>query len=348
MDSNVRSPYKEHTHTGALDSKRYGHLYPMIYDTDNLIRAHMNARKGKTNYHEVKMVDEDPLKYINNIQKMLVDKTYKTSPYKVFKKYDKTKEREIYVLPYYPDRIIQWAVVQVLEPIWLSTLISGTYSSLKGRGIHKALHRLKHDLRDEKGTQYCLKLDVKKFYPSIDHTILKQTLRRKIKDPDVLELLDGIVDSAIGVPIGNYLSQYFGNLYLCGFDHWLKEEKHVKYYYRYCDDLVILHEDKAFLHGLLREIQSYLADNLRLRVKENWQVFPTRTRGIDFVGYRCFGDYTLLRKSTALRMKRKMRAIKHKDTLTPHDKGVIASYEGWLKWCDSHRLHEKYIEPIGV
>jgi UDP-2,3-diacylglucosamine pyrophosphatase LpxH len=160
--------------------------------------------------------------------------------------------------------------------------------------------------------------------------------------------LDGIIDSAHGVPIGNYLSQYFGNLYLSGFDHWLKEEKHIKYYYRYCDDLVILHGDKSFLHDLLHEIQSYLVDNLKLRVKENWQVFPTRVRGIDFVGYRCFGDYTLLRKSTAIRMKRKMRVIQFKGTTTPHDQGVIASYEGWLLWCDSYRLHTKYIEPLGV
>jgi hypothetical protein len=326
--------------------KRYGHLYSKIYSMDNLIAAHQNARWGKTHYAEVQMVDADPEKYLSRIQEMLRNKTYRTSKYTVFTKMDKKKEREIFALPYYPDRIIQWAVVQVLEPIWMNTLISNTFSSLKGRGIHQGLRKLKKDLQQRNDTKYCLKLDVKKFYPSINHEILKTTIRHKIKDPDVLALLDNVIDSAEGVPIGNYLSQYFGNLYLNSFDHWMKETNHLRYYYRYCDDIVVLGPEKSALHRLLDKIELYFHEHLRLQVKENWQVFPTFIRGIDFLGYRCFGNYTLLRKSTTMAMKRKLtRMLKHEE-LTPHDVHVIGSYHGWLKWCDGHRLEKKYIDPL--
>lgn len=114
--------------------------------------------------------------------------------------------------------------------------------------------------------------------------MLKSILRRKLKDKRLLRLLDEIIDSADGVPIGNYLSQYFANLYLTYFDHWIKEQKRVKHYFRYADDIVILASDKSYLHSLMGEIRAYLGD-LKLEVKGNWQVFPVAARGIDFVGY---------------------------------------------------------------
>lgn len=107
-------------------------------------------------------------------------------------------------------------------------------------------------------------MDIRKYYPSIDHLILKNIVQKKIKDKRLLELLDGIIDSAPGIPIGNYLSQFFANLYLSYFDHWLKEERRTKYYYRYADDMVILASNKEKLHSLLGEIKLYLHNNLRL------------------------------------------------------------------------------------
>jgi hypothetical protein len=326
--------------------KRYGNLYERICDIDNLMEAHRNARKGKTWYREVQMVDADPLFYIESIRKMLIKKTYKTSKYFIFKKFDRTKEREIFVLPYYPDRIIQWAVVQVLESIWMKTFIGNTLSSLKDRGIHLGLVRLRKALQDRNATKFCLKFDVKKFYPSIDHDILKQIVRRKIKDRDVLALLDGIIESADGIPIGNYISQFFGNLYLSDFDHWVKERLHVRHYFRYCDDVVILAPEKPILHSILGGIREYLGKKLKLTLKGNHQVFPTFVRGVDFLGYRCFGNYTLLRKSTALNMKRKLIPMQDHTALVLRDLSVISSYHGWLSWCDGYRLSKKYIDPL--
>lgn len=313
---------------------------------DNLILAHQNARKGKTHYTDVKKVDADPELYICEIYRALKEKTYKTSEYKTFVKHDGKKDREIFVLPYYPDRIIQWAIVQVLEPIWESTLIANTFSSLKGRGIHQGLIKLQKDLKNQKETKYCLKFDIKKFYPSIDHPILKSIVRKKIKDNDVLKLIDEIIDSAPGVPIGNYLSQYFGNLYLSGFDHWCKEQNDTRYYFRYCDDIIILKSDKDALHDLTTKIRGYLGKELNLSLKSNHQVFPTFVRGIDFLGYRCFGTYTLLRKSIVKRMIPKLKQMLRFETLIPRDKNVISSYRGWLAWCSSYRLNAKYIKPL--
>jgi len=326
--------------------KRYNNLHQKIYDMENIKLAHKNAKKGKAHYSEVVMVETNPDKYFNEIHNMLKDKTFKNSEYKMFIKMDKSKRREIFKLPYFPDRIIHHCIMNVLEPIWMKTLIADTYSSLKNRGIHKGVKRVKKALTDRENTKYCLKMDVKKFYPSIDHNILKQIIKRKIKDKNLLWLLDEIIDSADGVPIGNYLSQYFGNLYLSGLDHWLKEQKRCKYVFRYCDDICVLHADKTYLSNLRKEISEYLTTDLHLTLKENWQVFPVDVRGIDFLGYRFFHDYTLLRKSTAIRFKKRIKSIKknHK-ILTPINiLSGIMSYWGWMKHAKCYRLQNKYID----
>lgn len=311
-----------------------------MWDMKNIQEAHKNAQHGKKHYAEVQMVNADPEKYLTQIQVMLRDKTFRNSPYEVFTKTDSGKAREIYKLPYYPDRIIHHCVMQVLEPIWKRTLIADTYSSLKGRGIHKGVKRVKEALRDRENTRYCLKFDVRKFYPSVDHAILKTIVRRKIKDPDMLWLLDEVIDSADGIPIGNYLSQYFGNLYLTYFDHWMKEKKGCRYYFRYCDDVVVLHGDKGFLHKLLGDVQEYLAAELKLSLKSNYQVFPVDARGIDFLGYRFFHDYVLLRKSIAQRFKEKAQTIRHRGwqlTVTQLVNGIM-SYWGWIRYANCLNL----------
>ncbi len=336
-----------------IKTKRYGNLYPQIYDIDNLKLAHMNARRGKGWYEEVKMINANEDYYLKKLQDMLINKTYKTSEYQTFPKKDGVKERILYKLPYFPDRICQWAILQVIEPILMKNLIYDTYSAIPGRGIHLALDRVGKAMKDRDNTQYCFKFDVKKYYPSIDHEILKQQFRALFKDNDLLWLINEIIDSiedGAGVPIGNYLSQWCGNIYLSEFDHWMKEEKKCKYYFRYMDDIVILHGDKQYLHDLRKEVTEYFSDNLKLRMKENWQVFPTFVRGLDFVGYRHFGDYILLRKSTAKNFKRKMRKLLKKclngEQMTYGEWCSINSYKGWIMWCDGKELTNKYVKPL--
>jgi len=314
--------------------KRINNLFEKIVSIDNLNLADAIARKGKARQYGVLMHDKNKEANIQLLHDRLLSRSYRTSAYTTFKIFE-PKEREVYRLPYYPDRITHHAVMNILEPIFLSVFTADTYSCIKGKGIHAAAKAVRATLRDCDGTEYCLKLDIKKFYPSVDHAVLKHLLRKKIKDQELLWLLDEIIDSAPGLPIGNYLSQYFANYYLTFFDHWIKEAKTVKYYFRYADDIVILSGSKQYLHGLLLEIKHYLATQLNLAVKGNHQVFPVDARSIDFVGYRFYHTHTMLRKSIK---KSFARMIAKRRT-----SASIASYYGWAVHCNSKHLLKKLL-----
>lgn len=314
--------------------KRINNIYSQIATLKNLQEADKKAQKGKSNQYGVILHNRNKEANLLVLQDMLLSKTYRTSKYDIFKVYE-PKEREVYRLPYFPDRIAHHAIMNVLEPILMSTFTADTYSCIKNRGIHNLLYKLRRDLNDQNGTKYCLKLDIKKFYPSINHDVLKGLLRKKFKDEDLLWLLDEIIDSAPGLPIGNYLSQYLANFYLTYFDHWIKEEKRVKYYYRYADDMVILAPTKPELNQLERDIEQYLS-NLKLEVKENWQVFPVDARGIDFVGYVFYHSHIRIRKSIKKRFARKLaKNMDHKSK---------ASYLGWLSHCNANHLTKKLLK----
>lgn len=309
-------------------------LFDNISSMENLEVADSIARKGKSYQRGIWIHDRNKEANLIALQTSLINQTYRTSAYTIFKIYE-PKEREIFRLPYYPDRITHHAVMNVLEPVFTSVFTADTYSCIKGRGIHGAANAVKLALRDQPGTEYCLKLDIRKFYPSISHGILKGLLRRKFKDARLLWLLDEIIDSAPGLPIGNYLSQYFANFYLTYFDHWLKENRGVKYYFRYADDLVILDPSKPYLHQLLGDIRQYLSENLRLEIKGNYQVFPVAARGIDFVGYKFYHTHTRLRKSIKQNFARMVAKRK--------TQASVASYNGWAVHCNSRHLLKKLL-----
>lgn len=272
------------------------------------------------------------------IQHELLNHTYTTSDYEVFIKYE-PKRREIYKLPF-RDRVVHWAIMLVVEPIWVANFTRDTYACVKGRGIHACLHKLQHDLRnDPTGTAFCFQMDVRKFYPSIIHEILKQVVRKKIKDGEVLWLLDGIIDSADGVPIGNYLSQFFANLYLSELDHLIKEDLHIRYYYRYADDIVVLAATKEELKGVQTYINHYLNAERSLTIKSNFQIFPVDSRGIDFVGYVSFHTHTLLRKSIKQNFCREVAKLNKRNDITEKEyKQRVCSWVGWAKHCNANHL----------
>lgn len=316
--------------------KRIGNSYDEICSLDNLRLAYDKARRGKSGQYGVKLFERDVEGNIRSIHDELTNGIYRTSEYKVFTIYD-PKKRKISSLPFC-DRVVHHAIMNVMEPIWTSIFIRNTYSCIKTRGIHDVLRHLKRDLKDVENTRYCLKIDIRKFYPSIDHDILKQIIRRKIKDARLLQLLDEIIDSVPGVPIGSYPSQFFANMYLSYFDHWLKEDRRVKYYYRYADDMVVLAADKSYLHGLLVKINDYLETRLKLQLKGNYQVFPVAERGIDFVGYRFYHTHILMRKSIKKRLCRKTAKLNKKDLTEKEYRMRIAPWLGWAKHCNSRNL----------
>ncbi len=320
--------------------KRIGNLYEKICDIENLYLADTKASKGKSMMHGVIRHRRNRDENLRKLHELLQNGNFKTSEYKTFKIFD-PKEREIYQLPYYPDRIVHHAIMNILEPIFVSVLTKDTYSCIKGRGIHGVVKNIRKSLSDVDNSIYCLKLDIRKFYPSIDHKILKEIIRRKIKDIRLLSLLDNIIDSAPGVPIGNYLSQYFANLYLAYFDHWIKEILKVRYYFRYADDIVILDVDKTHLHDLYFEIRNYLWDNLNLEVKGNWQVFPVCSRGIDFVGYVFYHTHTKMRKRIKKKFCKKASILFKKGIKQNECVQILSPWIGWSKHCNSRHLLKK-------
>lgn len=312
--------------------KRYGNLWETITDFDNLLYAHKQAKRGKSHYREVQMVDSDPEYYIRWIQEELKNKTFTTSEYEVMDRWDGRKMRVIHKLPYFPDRIVQHAVVQVCEPFWKASFIRDTFQSIIGRGTHDARKRVEKKVKGSNGI-YALKFDISKYYPSIDNEILKEKIRKKIKCKDTLWLLDDIVDSNTGAPIGNYTSQYKGNIYLNDFDWWVKQELRPYAYFRYCDDIVVLTESSYQAHELRKKIFDKLEKDFKLSVKNDWQVFPIDKRGLDFVGYVFWPDKTVLRKNIAEGIKAKKNNInKNSSQMTDYQiANGVGSYWGWCK-----------------
>ncbi len=319
--------------------QRYGNIFQKIHNIENIKLAHKNARKGKSHYTDVKSVNNNPI-MLENLSSIIRTNIYATSPYQTQIINDRGKEREIFILPYYPDRIVQWAIMLQLQEIFMKTFIYDTYASLPGRGIHKAVKRVNKVIRA--GGNYCLKIDIKKYFPSVDQEILCCQLERKFKDYKLLDMLFEIIYSIPkGLPIGNYLSQWLANFHLAYFDHNVCNKTHLPYF-RYMDDIVLFAESKNKLWAALYYIKEQLTD-LKLTVKENYQIFPSKIRGVDFLGYRSFGDYVLLRKRIVNNIKKMCLKI---GTPTQHDIQRMMSYKGWVQYCNGTRFSNKYVKLI--
>lgn len=319
--------------------KRHGNLFNRIVTEDNLRLAFNRARRGKSWQGAVKRVEQDLENNLAELRQSLVAKTFNTSAYRL-KIIHEPKTRTIYRLPFYPDRIVQHALMNVIEPIWDAMFIPDSYACRQGKGLHAGSRRTMEFVRNYR---YCLKGDISKFYPSVDHDILFDLVQRKIKCPDTLWLLEDIIYSLPGgknVPIGNYTSQWFGNLYMNELDRFVKHTLKVKGYVRYCDDFCLFHNDKKFLHAALNRIRAFLAENLRLRLSKE-DIFPV-SRGVDFLGYRHFRKFILLRKSTAKRVKARLVRLpgllaRGKVSLEQF-RSSLASTMGWLKWANAHNF----------
>ncbi len=328
--------------------KRIGNIASKIYDIHNVAIADQFARLGKENKYGVIKHDKHRKEEDIAIAESLKNDNFKVSNYKISTIYE-PKKRILKKLPYAPDRIIQWAIMIHLVPIWDKVFIKNTYSCIRGRGLHLCKNDVYNALKNNpEDTIYCLKFDIKKFYDSVRNSILKIIIQKKIKDKLVLSWLDKIIDSCDGIPIGNYTSQYFANLYLSYFDHYCKELLRIKYYFRYADDIVILSSNKKQLWKWYNYIKNYLNYNLELEIKYNYQVFPVDKRGIDFVGYKIYRTHILLRKSIKLKMKELCNNYCKGLIDKEHFIASMASYVGWCKHCNSRNLLNKLEKQTGI
>lgn len=336
--------------------KRVGHLYEKIIDPDVIEFAITEASRGKRHRAAVRRVMDDLPRHVTAIRDMLINQSFIPSKYYVTMRYDHRtkKHRKIQRPVFFPDQCIHWLIVLAVKNIFMRGMYHWNCGSIPRRGIshgHKAVRRWLTN--DNKGTKYTLKMDVQKFYDSVPHDRLMATMRHKIKDEKMLSLIKRVVDSAdTGIPIGNYTSQWFANLYLEKLDHYIKESLRVKYYVRYIDDLVLFGGNKKELHKARKSIGNFLDAELGLKLKGNWQVFKTASRGVDFLGYVFFHTHINLRARNFLAFVRQCNKVRKKvaeRVAVPYTMAAgLLSRIGQFKYFDSRKIKTKYLSGIKI
>jgi hypothetical protein len=332
---------------GQTFMKRCGYIYEKVCDKENIRKAILRASKGKRKRKDVQKTLNNLTAYVDKVHELLIKESYVPSDYRtdVIREGIAKKERIISKPSFYPDQIIHWALILQLAPVITKGMYAFTCGSVPNRGVHYGKKYIEKWVRgDRKNTKYYLKMDVTKFYPSVDLEILEYKLRKIIKDKKVLKLIHNILSKEEGLPIGILLSQWFANFYLQDLDHYIKQELNAFYYMRYMDDMVIFSKNKKELHKMRKAISTHLAsDNLKL--KGNWQVCKFSKEALDFMGFRFFREKTILRRSIMLRVTRKIRKVGKKKKPTYHDACGVISYLGWVKHSDSYGLYSIWIRP---
>ena len=351
--------------------KTYNNLYTLLCSFDNLILAAKKAQKGKRYQRNVSQFHFRLEENLWELKRELTKKTYVPGAYKTFYIYD-PKRRMISAAPY-RDRVVHHALCNLIEPIFEKAFIYHSYANRVGKGSHAAIDKYQYYAQKY---PFVLKCDIRKFFPSIDHAILKQELRRKIRCVDTLWLIDTIIDHSNpqeehwvwfpgdelstpmerrkGLPIGNLTSQFWGNVYLNRLDHFVKEELRVPGYIRYVDDFVLLGKEKAEIANWKEQISQFLGGLRLIPHPTKTQIHQTRD-GIPFLGFQVFPRYRYVRKEKVKRYRRHLRKsldqINKKTMSTDELEHKLNSWNGHIGFGQSQRLKEGivlYIENQGL
>lgn len=315
------------------------HTYNDIISVENLLTAWREFLRGK---RKRKDVEEFSVRLMDNIYALhleLVNKTYRHGGYTAFKIND-PKPRDIHKASV-RDRLLHHAIYRALYPYFDRKFIHDSYSCRDRKGTHRAINRFREFGRrvSKNNTRTCfvLKCDIRKFFASIDHEILKQILAQHIEDKNILLLLSEVIESfhtegqnSVGLPLGNLTSQLLVNIYMNEFDQFMKRKLKVKYYIRYADDFVILHEDKEYLKNLIPKIAEFLGTYLKLALHPKKTFVKTLASGLDFLGWVHFLHHRVPRTSTKKRMFKKLLNSERPETQI--------SYLGLLSHGDTHKL----------
>jgi retron-type reverse transcriptase len=322
-------------------------LWEKVVDFENVYRAYYSAAKGKRYHNEILNFKHNLEENLFTIIQDLNEGTYKPLPLRQF--YIREPKLRLISAPSFRDRIVHHSLVQIIEPLFERRFVNDTFACRKGRGTHAGVRHVFHCAQLAKrkwGRYYVLKCDVTKFFPSISHDILKQIVRRTIRDRRILSFLDTIIDfystegkDGVGIPIGTLASQLLANVSLDPLDHRVKEMR-IKFYARYMDDFVIIHKDKAFLRKVWTDIDRFLDEKLSLKLNPKTTIYPGK-HGIDFCGYRIWPTHIRPRKSTINRAKKRLRKFSalYKDNphILEHAKMSIMSFFGYIKHCSGYK-----------
>jgi RNA-directed DNA polymerase len=349
--------------------KRYGNLYPQITDFANLLLAANKAQKGKRFRQNVLEFNFHIEHELFQLQSELTTHTYQPGEYRTFEIFE-PKRRLISAAPY-RDRVVHHALCHIIVPLFEAAFISDSYANRVGFGTHRALQKF---TKFSRSSRYILLCDIRQYFPSIDHLILKDLLRKKIKCPDTLWLLDTIIDNSNeqfpvidffprddlltplqrrrGLPIGNLTSQFFANVYLNHFDHFIKQQLSVKKYIRYVDDFALFADDRNLLIHARPEIETYLGSQLRLKIHPiKSQIFET-SYGANFLGFRIFSEHIRVRSYNLKRGKRRLKQLSidyQNGKITKQQ--IQQSVQSWiahLKQGDTWQLRQKIFQDINL
>ena len=348
----------------CLDMKKFKHLFEKLCSWQNIILAWRKARKGKTKKEYVLEFESDIKNNLSLIKKELENLSYYPKPLKRFIVQD-PKTRVIHSSSF-RDRIVYHAIVNIIEPIFEKIFIYDSCASRIGKGNLFALKRFDEFKRkvskngNAKGwfnsnqiKGYCFKADIKHYFQEVDHAILFTLLSRKIGDEKILEIIQRILNNfdsetlGKGMPLGNLTSQFFANVYLNELDYFVKHNLKAKYYLRYVDDFVILHESKEQLIKWKIEIESFLKLNLKLKLHLQKSKILSLSNGIDFVGFRSFYYFKLLRKRNIKKIRNKIKLFREDILSKEMILEIFQGWEGYSKWANSYKLRQDILKNIG-
>lgn len=326
--------------------KSYNGLYDNMIRDKNIqlaiINAGRNKYKNNRRHRKLRHLRANANEYADTVRKWLDNfEPSKHTPIEINDGIS-AKKRQI-IVPTVKEVVIHHAVANILKDIIMPHMYEHSYASIPKRGLHQAVKRVKRWIyNDHKNTKYCLKLDIRKFFDSVDQDILLAKLRRIIRDDKYFEYIEKIVRTTDhGIPLGFTTSQWFANFLLTELDHKIKEDWNVKYYIRFMDDMVLFGSNKRELHRVRKLIAEYLETELHLQLKKNWQLFyldsdnPNKKgRFLDFLGFRFYRHHVGLRRKLALKIQRKAKHIYRKSKANIHDARQMVTYAGLTKYAD--------------
>lgn len=327
--------------------KRVGHLWETLVSEENLNRAvdAVNRSHRWKPHHRwnrcTAWVEATRGERIAELRAILQEGFAPAPPHEL-RRYDAScqKWRDIAVPRQWPDQYIHHALIQVLEPVFLRGMDTYCCGSIRGRGTHYGVRAVRRWMdRDARGTKYCLALDIRKFYQSLRPAVVLDRMRQRIKDARVLDLLERVLRD--GVPIGYYTSQWFANVVLQPLDALIRAQDGVKHYVRYMDNMTLFGANKRKLRRVKAVVEQWLAER-GLRVKGDWQLFPTRARLPDAMGYRYGHGYCVPRKRTLLRLRRQIARWRRGGHCVRRARGLL-SRVGVLRHCSNHGLYSRLL-----
>jgi len=342
-----------------LKMKTYTNIFKEISSIKNLQKAYLKARRGKTKKYYVINFEENLEIELKNLQEELLNHSYKPKPLKRFIVRD-PKTRRIHASAF-RDRVIHHAIVNPIEPIFEKVFIYDSFARRKDKGTHLALKRLqkfmykvsqngrliKKAINNNQIQGYCLKADIKSYFDNVDHEILIRIINNKIEDAETIWLIYQALknfegkEKGKGMPLGNLTSQFFANVYLNELDQFIKHELKVKYYIRYVDDFVIIHRSKKRLEFYKKKIEEFINKELKLNLHPDKTGIFSLANGLDFLGYRIFYHYKLLKKRNIRKFSKCVES--YKNGIIRKDK-FLGSYKGWegyAKWANTYSLRKK-------